>query len=227
MLSASMAVPRSSEELANQPIRPEVVVAARERGITDVVHFTTTNGALGVLACRALKSRVRLRETQYLEHVYRPNSNIRKDEDWLDYVNLSISRINEWMFDSSVRWHSDDDISWVVLAFDPEILSHPGVVFATTNNIYPKCRRTEGLDGFNDLFADKVAGRYGKEHTRAGKLDCWPTDRQAEVLYPHKLSCRYLRRIDVRSAETTDVLAGMLGGLNLEVPIRHAPEAFQ
>ncbi len=70
-------------------------------------------------------------------------------------------------------------------------------------------------------------GRYSRVHDRAGKPDSWPTDRQAEVLYPGELSCRHLRRIDVQLAETTDVLAGILGGLDLEVPVRLAPEVFQ
>ena len=227
MSTGAMAKPRSPEELAKLPHRPEVVAAALDRDVADVVHFTTTKGSLGVLASGALKSRKRLPETKYLEHVYRPNTDFRKDAAWLDYVNLSVSRINDWMFDSSVRWHSDEDVSWVVLAFEPEILGHPGVVFATTNNIYPSCRRAEGLDGFNSLFADTVPGRYDGLHDRAGKLDCWPTDRQAEVLYPGELSCRYLRRIDVQLAETTDVLAGILDSLDLKVSVRLAPEVFQ
>ena len=227
MSTVSMANPRSPGELAKLPNRPEVVAAAIDRDVADIVHFSTTKGTLGVLASGAVKSRERLPEMEYLEHVYRPNASFRKDAAWLDYVNLSISRINDWMFGSSVRWHSDEDVSWVVLAFDPEILGHPGVVFATTNNIYPSCRRAEGLDGFNSLFADTVAGRYGDVHDRAGKPDCWPTHRQAEVLYPCELSCRYLRRIDVQLAETTDLLAGMLDALHLEVPVRLAPEAFQ
>ena len=227
MSTVSMANPRSPDELANSPHCPEVVAAAIDRDLTDIVHFTTTKGALGVLASGAVKSRERLPETKYLEHVYRPNATFRKDAAWLDHVNLSISRINDWMFGSSVGWHSDEEVSWVVLTFDPEILGHPGVVFATTNNIYPSCRRAEGLDGFNSLFADTVVGRYSAVHDRAGKPDHWPTDRQAEVLYPGELSCRHLRRIDVQLAETTDVLAGILDGLDLEVPIRLAPEVFQ
>ena len=227
MSSVSMANPRSPDELAKLPHYPEVVAAAIDRDVTDIVHFTTTKGALGILASGALLSRKRLPETKYLEHVYRPNTRLRKDGAWLDYVNLSISRINDWMFGSSTGWHSDEDISWVVLAFDPEILGHPGVVFSTTNNIYPSCRRAEGLDGFNSLFAETVEGRFGGVHGRSGKLDCWPTDRQAEVLYPGELSCGHLRRIDVQLAETTDVLAGILNGLDLEVSIRLAPEVFQ
>ncbi len=151
----SMATPRSPSQLAKLPHCPEVVTAANDREVTDIVHFTTTKGALGVLASGALKSRKRLPETEYLEHVYRPKVALRKDAWWLDYVSLSISRINDWMFGSSTSWHSDEDVSWVILTFGPEILGHPGVVFATTNNIYPSCRRAEGLDGFNSLFADR------------------------------------------------------------------------
>ena len=75
------------------------------RGVAQVVHFTTVSGLTGVLAAKAVKSRARLPTDKYLEHVYQPNSAIRKDRAWLDYVNLSISRINDWMFDSSTSWH--------------------------------------------------------------------------------------------------------------------------
>ena len=180
--SPSEARPRTPDEVAGLLPCPEIVRVAQERGISDVVHFTTVRGALGVLASHAVMSRRRLPEEQYLEHVYRPNSDIRKDQAWLDYVNLSISRINDWMFENSVRWHIKDDNPWVVLAFDPVLLGDPGVVFATTNNIYPACRRAEGLGGFQNLFADSVIGRtypVTVRHDRTGKPANWPTDRQA------------------------------------------------
>ena len=189
--------PRTANEVSGLPPCPEVVTAAAERGITQVVHFTTVRGATGVLAAQAVKSRARLPRDRYLEHVYRPNSAMRKDRGWLDYVNLSVSRINDWMFGSSASWHALEDNPWVVLVFDPQILGDPGVVFATTNNIYPACRRQEGLAGFEELFATEVLGRYDTIHTRADKQLDWPTDRQAEVLYPGEVPCRYLRRIDV------------------------------
>ena len=222
--------PRTPDEVANLPPCPDVVRAAEEREITDVVHFTTVSGAVGVLAASAVKSRKRLPEEEYLEHVYQPNSAIRKDQAWLDYVNLSITRINDWMFDNSVRWHIKDDNPWVVLAFHPMLLGDPGVVFATTNNIYPACRRAEGLGGFLNLFADSVIGRTWPVtvlHDRAGKPPNWPTDRQAEVLYPGEVSCEYLRRIDVQREDTIDTMHGILGGLSLSVPVRHAPEVFE
>ena len=36
------------KEIARLPGCPEVVAAARERGVEDIVHFTTVSGAIGV-----------------------------------------------------------------------------------------------------------------------------------------------------------------------------------
>ena len=121
MAPSLQARPRNADEVASLPHRPEVVAAARERGIAQVVHFTTVSGLTGVLASKAVKSRSRLPTDKYLEHVYQPNSAIRKDRAWLDYVNLSITRINDWMFDSSASWHVLEDNPWVFL---PSILSY-------------------------------------------------------------------------------------------------------
>jgi hypothetical protein len=222
------AQPRSRDEIARLPAHPEVVTAARARGITEVVHFSTVQGAVGVLAGGALKSRRRLSSDKYLEYVYRPNAKIRsRDASWLDYVNLSISRINDWMFDTSERWHVPDRVSWVLLSFEPEVLGHPGVVFATTNNIYPRCERAEGLDGFNAMFGDVVLGRHDARHTRTGLPPHATTDRQAEVLYPGELAVRHLQRIDVQLDEAVDDIEGALGGLGLRLAVRHAPEVFR
>ena len=218
--------PKTESEWSRQGLLPAIEQAARLRGITDVVHFTTLQGAVGVLASRALKSRARLPSDKYLEHVYRPNAEFRKDPTWLDYVNLSIQRINDWMFDTSIRWHADRD-SWVLLSFDVAVLSHPGVVFSTTNNIYPSCRRAEGIGGFSRLFDARVEGRFGRLHSREGKHSSWPTDRQAEVLYPGELSCEHLRRVDVQVPEAEDTVHGVLGAVGMKVPVHYAPEVFK
>ena len=218
---------RVAREIAGLPDCPEILHEAENRGITQVVHFTTLRGAVGVLAANALKSRARLSNDEYLERVYRPNANIRKDPDWLDYVNLSIERINEWMFQRSTRWHPLEVGSWVVLSFHPRILSHPGVVFTTTNNIYGYCERAEGLGGFHRMFAETVRGYFGQVRNREGKLESWPTDRQAEVLYPGEVSCDHLQRIDVQREEALETIDGAMGALDTSVPVLHAPEVFE
>lgn len=220
--------PRPAIEWAGLERRPDVVAAARERGITDVVHFTTVTGAVGILASGAVKSRRRLSTEQYLEHIYKPNAvNRRGDAAWHDYVNLSFSLINDWMFDSSRRWHVQDGVSWVLLSFGPEILGDPGVVLATTNNIYPACRRAEGMAGFEQMFEDDVPGRYGRVHSRVGLSRLLTTDRQAEVLYPGELGLARLQRIDVQVDEAVDDIEGALGALGMRLPVRLAPEVFE
>lgn len=138
-------MPKKSRKIVSAGGHPEILAAAEERGVQNVVHFTTNAGLVGILASGAVKSRERLPDDKHLEHVYQPNALIRKDTPWLDYVNLSIERINRWMFDSSTAWHATEGKFWVVLSFAPDILAHRGVVFTTTNNIYPTCRRAEGL----------------------------------------------------------------------------------
>ena len=177
-------------ELESLSYCPDVLAAADRINVTKILHFTTMSGLVGILASNAVKSRHRLPEDKHLEHVYTPNVRIRKDALWLDYVNLSIERINDWMFETSQRWHANEGNPWVVLSFGPQILSHPGVVFTTTNNIYPDCLRAKGLAGFERMFANQVRGRFGKIHNRARKLPAWPTDRQAKS-YTLK-SCRVI-----------------------------------
>ena len=131
------------------------------------------------------------------------------------------------MFHSSTKWHLREDNPWVVLSFHPRILTHPGVVFTTTNNIYPSCRRSEGLAGFRQMFAEIVHGRYSEVHDRTDKEEAWPTDRQAEILYPGVLSCEHLQRIDVQLEQSLEGIDGLLGALSKNVPVCYAPEVFE
>lgn len=225
----SGARPRTTEEVAALPPCPDVVLMARTRGISEIVHFTTTRGAVGILYSSAIKSRALLHPDLYLEHVYRPNAIDRsRDAEWHGYVNLSISRINDWMFRKSESWHVTEEVSWVLFVFSPEILGDPGVVFTTTNNAYPNCDRTEGLAGFSDMFADRVKwGYFDTIDTRRGLPEHYPTQRQAEVLYPAELPLDYLMRIDVQVEEGLDHVHGALGALDLDYDVRLAPEVFR
>lgn len=221
------ALPRTPAEIAHLPQCPEVLVAAEQRGITQVVHFTRLAGVVGTLAGYTLKSRARLPEDEYLEYVYQPNALYRRDPEWLDYVNLSIERINDWFLLASRRWHRAEDAQWVILVFSPQILTHPGVVFTTTNNAYPECLRAERLAGFTQMFGELVTGYNGRQYTRMNTRLAWPTDRQAEILYPGELSCEFLQRIDVQTERAFEDVHGILGGIGLSVPVCYAPEVFQ
>jgi hypothetical protein len=189
------------------------------RGITEILHFTTNPGIVGTLAMGALLSRHRLPQEKYLSHVLHVNSATRpeeseyfdKDQHWLDFVNLSISEINRRFFEVSIRWHKDADIWWGILAFDPEVMTHVGVVLTTTNNAYePFCVRREGLDGLNLLFKPQVQRKSGWYANRAARALNLPTCEQAEVLYPAAVSTAHLRRIYVMKDDHHDQARGWL-----------------
>lgn len=191
-----------------------VLNLANERGVSEIVHFTTNKGLLGILYTKLLRSRARLADDQRLEHILKLNSATRKDTDWLDYVNLSVSQINTWFFNCSGRRHAYDDIWWAILAFSPEILNHEGLVFASTNNIYTSVRRQVGDDGFQALFAPTITRWVGNVVPRPVSHPSYLTTcEQAEVLYPGEVSTEWLRRIYVRSEDHVDEVHAQISGV--------------
>lgn len=188
-----------------------------QRGISEILHFTTNHGLVGILATKGLLSRYRLPSEKYLEHVWRANAHTRaeafasfdKTENWLDYVNLSISEVNSRYFLVSTKWHQD--YWWVVLSFDSSIMAHEGVYFATTNNSYDMCSRARGAEGLSALFAPYIRRKspnWGV--SRLARPDWLATCEQAEVLYPERVSTDALRKVYVREDEQADKITGWL-----------------
>jgi hypothetical protein len=167
------------------------------RGITSILHFTTSNGFLGMISgeTKQVLPRKRLSSEKHLEFIATPNTEVRHDTDWIDYVNLSISKINPYFFKYSLNNHPA--VKWIILDFAPDILTHSGVVFTTTNNIYPKVSRAEGASGLEALFVPSLDN--GKRVlNRSGRPDNVTTCSQAEVLYPGPLSLDFLNKIHVK-----------------------------
>jgi len=182
-----------------------------DRGIERVVHFTTNKGLIGILDSKLLKPRKSIKGDDRLEFILKHNS-IRRDGNWLGYVNLSITDINKEFFDYSSKWH--DDIFWCVLYFSPSIMTHEGVYFTTTNNIYPSVKRSVGEEGLEGLFKPIVEGKYQKQFSRPNNMPlCKPTDMQAEVLYPGSLSIEYLNKIVVSNGTDFDEVYSIIGAL--------------
>jgi hypothetical protein len=213
---------------------PQVAAEMERLGVKELLHFTTNIGLVGILDDGEVLSRARLPASKHLANVYPPNAKVRYDKDWLDHVNLSISRINLRYYDASERWHAHEDLWWCVLSFAPEIAAHRGVSFATTNNRYSNCRQTAGLQGLRALWADSIlqyTDRQGREH-RADRTDsharCWPTCRQAEVLYPDGVSTRWLRRVYVVNELHEDIASVATELLDTpKVPIEVRPDVFR
>lgn len=186
------------------------------RGIEEILHYTTHLGMIGILDSKAVKSRFRLNHNQRLEYILKLNTPIVRDTNWIDYVNLSISRINTHLFNiSSGRWHPN--VWWCILSFDPAILTHEGVYFTTTNNVYHSTvRRGRDSAALEAMFAPVVPwGYYGSKRTRKSNMpDSYPTCEQAEVLYPRELSTDFLQRIYVAEGEEVDEVNAQIAAVN-------------
>jgi len=172
-----------------------------QRGIHEVLHFTTNKGITGILATGFLKARKLLSEDYYLEHIYQYNCKDRsRDMAWEGYVNLSITSVNRQLLGiSSGKWHANEDGWWCILSFTPDICSHPGVYFTTTNNMYSNgVKRARGVEGLNAMFASQITQWPGRILCRPSEIpDNQPTCEQAEVLYPEQISLKYLQKIYV------------------------------
>ena len=226
MGSTPEAEPQSRDEVRRAPRCPEVVTAATEHGITSIVHFTTVKNLIAILASGAVKSRQDLPEDESVKHVFEPNAVERHlDQLWHNYVNLSVTAIDLHMFRFSAREHPG--ANWVILEFGPEILGGGGVVFCTTNNIYPSARRGRGLGGFKQLFAPTVSGRYGQPAPRGDRPPYRATDPQSEVLYPFELSLKHLHAVTVADDDAYDAVEAAFSHFPYAPKIKKDPEAFR
>lgn len=214
-------------------VMTEINAFAEANEIREVLHFTTNHGLIGILAEGALLSRDRLKQTDLLEDVRLLNCQVRRDAGWTGYVNLSISAVNKDFLTASRGWHPPrDGVWWTVLSFRPEILSHDGVIFATTNNVYHDVvKRGGGAEGLKALFAPRVPyGYYRSVETRKSFTPRnQPTHIQAEVLYPQRLELEYLQGIYVPKDDHIDDVRGVMASICPEttIPVEVRPEVFQ
>ncbi|HIH2750499.1 DUF4433 domain-containing protein [Burkholderia aenigmatica] len=196
------------------------------RGITDLMHFTTNVGLVGVVSTGRLLPRSALQDELTLEYILRVNSKFRRDTAWLDHVNFSVSRINHTFFEQSEAWHHD--VFWVLLSFDAVLMTHDGVHFTTTNNIYPACRRGDDVNAFDAMFADMVLARYSQQIRRTPTHPlAWTTCPQAEVLYPRPVSLEYLKAIYVRTEDEESLVHAILAAVGEpDLPVILDPSKF-
>lgn len=202
---------------------------ADRKGVKEILHFTTNHGLLGILAQDALLPNSMLKKEDSLAFIFKQNSEWRreKNQNWLGYVNLSVSKLNKEFFSYSEYQHRESDIFWVILSFTTELLDDSGVYFTTTNNIYPSCLRGLGLESFNLMFAAQIVGKFQKQLSRSFEhLPFWTTCEQAEVLYPGILSLKYLKKIYVRDKTTKHSVSAQLGALGKSYEVCISPEKF-
>lgn len=161
-----------------------------------ILHYTSERGVMGAVMKQALLSREQVENDPDVAFIFEGIWE-RKDPEWVDYISLSVSRINLDLFQRSRN--NFPNFWWAVMSLDVAILDHEGVWFTTTNNIYPPCGRGQGVDGFEAMFAEPIEwGYYGSRRWRSPVYrDSWPTDRAAEVLFPTRIPLEHVQRLYV------------------------------
>lgn len=208
----------------------ELEASIKAKGIKEILHFTTNQGLLGVLRTGAVLPNTLLKKEDTLAFIFQQNSLRRRERDlkWLGYVNLSITKLNFEFFEYSQSVHQNLDIYWTILSFSPDILGDSGVYFTTTNNIYPSCRRGEGLDAFERMFCDPIEGKFQKDIYRGpSHLPSWTTCEQAEILYPGKLGLEHLLKVYVANVEDKSSIMAQLAVLGIILNVEVCPNKFR
>lgn len=156
------------------------------RKISRLCHFTPSHNLVhiavdpkGILATDKLGEEV--------TSVLNQTDELRLD-GYLNHVCCSIQYPNAWYF-RKARGKERLFVDWVVLFIAPRYLWLAGTKFCPRNAAagYGKFVK-EGLEGFEQMFRDEVAGAGGYTFTRSATHPLWlPTDQQAEVLIPDKV----------------------------------------
>lgn len=165
----------------------EIQRSAVARGIHRLCHFTPSRNLLHIAA-----GRVGVLSTSALEKEERAAFNptdIERLDGQKSHICCSIEYPNAWYFDR-VRAQNDLFPDWVILLVDPKYLWQQGTLFSPRNAAAEYGRYiAEGPTAFEAMFADEVIGTRRNVYRRtAQQSPACPTDQQAEVLIPDRIS---------------------------------------
>jgi hypothetical protein len=176
----------------------EIRNAVRARGITRLCHFTPSRNLphivgeeTGILCTKSL--------TENEQAVFTATDHERID-GYEDRVCCSIQYPNAWYL-RRAREKERLFLDWVIIFIDPSYLALEGTGFCARNAAAGSGRFVGfGLDAFNGLFAQSVIGARGIIRTRENCLfPTCPTDDQAEILVPDRISFAHIIGVAVRN----------------------------
>lgn len=193
----------------------------RDRDISEVVHFTTHEGILGILDVGSILPNSELIKEKRLEFIVKLNTEYRKDPQFASYNSISITEPNRKFFGYSRRLHAGgQNLWWCVLALSPVIMEHSGVLFCSGNNTWPRTARKSGLAGLAAMFDDPVPGTYSSWVRRSpGHPKNVPTSREAEFLYPGRIPLlQFLLRVYFETEDHADEFVAYANTLGVVLP---------
>lgn len=173
------------------------------RGITHLVHFTSTENLVNIFSEGKILSRQRLesKDIKYQDTLdaLDYHDSIRFDDK--QYINLSVQHPNSFLFEVFKKKSSDTPyINWCVLLIDVSLIYKEDTLFSITNaaNSHNKPFINDTLQCFKKMFSPSVVvlRSYGEKIiNRNGLRACYPTDAQAEVLAKDEIKLKYIKNV--------------------------------
>ena len=198
---------------------------ANRRGITRLCHFTPSRNLAHIASDpRGLLASRHLQDDETV--IFNPTDKARLDGH-PSHVCCSIQYPNAWYF-RRARENERLFPDWVVLLIDARYLWQAGTKFCPRNAAAGHGRLVqEGVTAFESLFAGVVEGfdvyRRGPQHP-----DFLPTDEQAEVLIPDRISRQDVKGVVVRDDDQAAREASRLKLQDLPIPrMMIVPEFFE
>ena len=169
--------------------------SANRRQITRLCHFTPSRNLAHILSGRQgiLASR-HLRDDEAA--IYNPTDRSRWD-GYPNHVCCSIQYPNAWYF-RKARLNDELFKDWVVLLICAEYLWQPGTKFSPRNAAANTGSIAEGFKAFEKLFDVEGTYRFRRGPAHPAFL---PTDEQAEVLIPDRISIQDVISVVVKDRD--------------------------
>jgi len=196
-----------------------------KREIMCLVHFTETINLLSILENKKIYSRAQLEELK-IEHqdlldFIEFNDKIRLDE-LRDYINLSISFPNHYLFSKFREKMNSPYINWCVIKIDPKYIYEKNTLFAVTNAASNSARHQYQISGdfnkFKLLFKDELeitSTVNTKRPNRRNLKDKYPTDVQAEVLVKNQINYNDIIEICFQDKESMAAAKAACSGCDI------------
>lgn len=215
--------------------RSQMATYIANRGVRRLVHFSPRRNLIGIFQMGGLWARSRLieyakqHEDADMMAYVTWNDEVRLDGRQ-DCINLSIERINSYLFDAFRRKFEErfgDNEPWCVIEIDPSVMLMPGVVFARANAASRSVRASgtaSGLDGLMALYKNRIVTpkRFGTrvdERTPDLPQSC-PTSIQAEVMVPGEIP---LAKVIGLVFENDDDMVQVKAMLRIQFPLIKLP----
>ena len=189
--------------------RSKIRSIAKEREIELLLHFTQAANLPGIVE-HGILPRCELEKDMYMAYA---SDKYRLDDNF-DAVSVSISRINEAMFEAKRRKSEHDD--WLVLVLSSEILWTHSCKFSWRNAARNEIRNHRGRRDGPWALDMMFSRRGGVDHELPMN---YPTDPEAEVQVLEPIAPKYILGAIVNHSRMVGPVQRALKGLLGDSPL--------